>query len=291
MFGYISVNKQELKFREFNRYRSYYCGLCSELKQRYGKAAQFALSYDMTFLIMLLSALYEEESLEGNVRCLAHPFERHPVRINRFTEYAADMNLLLSYEKCADDWKDEKKLTRKLYSGVLKKNVGRIREKYPEKTAGITAGLEKIGRFEEAREANIDLPAGAFGEIMAEILAPFHDEWEPALRCTGFYLGKFVYIMDAYEDLEKDIKSGSYNPLFFRKESIKDGDLRELSDEVEAMLVMMMGECCRAFERLPIIDPDVEILRNILYSGVWCKYMAISREQGKKRQNKEDESI
>ena len=97
MFGYISVNKQELKFREFNRYRSYYCGLCSELKQRYGKAAQFALSYDMTFLIMLLSALYEEESLEGNVRCLAHPFERHPVRINRFTEYAADMNLLLSY--------------------------------------------------------------------------------------------------------------------------------------------------------------------------------------------------
>lgn len=274
MFGYINVNKQELKFREFDRYRSYYCGLCSVLKERYGKAAQFALSYDMTFLIMLLSALYEEESLEGNVRCLAHPFEKHPVRKNRFTEYAADMNLLLSYEKCADDWKDEKKLSRKLYAGVLRKNAGQVREKYPEKAAVITESLERIGRFEEAREANIDLPAGAFGEIMAGIMAPFNDEWEAALKRTGFYLGKFVYIMDAWEDLEKDKKTGNYNPLFFRRES---GE--KLAEEVEAMLVMMMGECCRAFEILPIIDPDVEILRNILYSGVWCKYMAMSRDR------------
>ncbi len=285
MFGYINVNKQELKFREFDRYRSYYCGLCSVLKGLYGKAAQFALSYDMTFLVILLSALYEEESREGEVRCLAHPFEKHPVRTNRFTEYAADMNLLLSYEKCMDDWKDERKLSGKLYSGVIRKHAEQVREKYPEKSAEISAGLKKIGRFEEQRESNIDLPAGAFGEIMAGILAPFKDEWEGELRRTGFYLGKFVYIMDAYEDLEKDKKSGSYNPLFFRN----TGD-RELSGEVESMLVMMMGECCRAFERLPIIDSDVEILRNILYSGVWCRYMATRKEQGK-AEKAENESI
>ncbi len=274
MFGYISVNKQELKFREFDRYRSYYCGLCSELKRCYGKSAQFALSYDMTFVIMLLTGLYEEECSDGMVRCLAHPLEKHPVRINRFTQYAADMNLLLTYEKCEDDWKDEKKVFRKMYSCLLKRKVQLIKDRYPEKTEAIGRNLEKICEYEKNREVNIDLPAGAFGHIMAEIFAFKKDEWETKLRQAGFYLGKFVYIMDAYEDMEKDKRSGSYNTLLLR-----NGSGEKLEDEVEGMLVMMMGECSRAFEKLPIIDSDVEILRNILYSGVWCRYMTIKEKR------------
>ncbi len=121
MFGYILVNQQELKFKEFDLYRSYYCGLCQVLKKKYGKAGQMTLTYDLTFLILLLTDLYQEEPAPSQCRCFAHPLEKHMTRVSSFTEYAADMNLLLSYYQCLDDWADEKKLTKKAASLLLRR--------------------------------------------------------------------------------------------------------------------------------------------------------------------------
>lgn len=75
MFGYIVVNQSEMKFKEYDVYRSYYCGLCQSLKERYGVLGQLSLNYDMTFILMLLTGLYEPEDVVGQCRCVAHPFE------------------------------------------------------------------------------------------------------------------------------------------------------------------------------------------------------------------------
>ena len=96
MFGYVIVNKQELKFRDFDLYQSYYCGFCRELKERYGVKGQVTVTYDMTFLILLLTGLYEAKDRVSECKCIAHPFDKHPTRRNSFTEYAADMNILLT---------------------------------------------------------------------------------------------------------------------------------------------------------------------------------------------------
>ena len=120
LFGYIIVNKPEMKFKEFDLYHAYYCGLCRSLKKCYGMAGQISLSYDMTFLAMLLSGLYEPEETRSRERCVAHPLSRHMAIENIFTEYAADMNVLLTMYKCEDDWQDEKKFGRHLYGSVLK---------------------------------------------------------------------------------------------------------------------------------------------------------------------------
>ena len=71
LFGYIIVNKPEMKFKEFDLYHAYYCGLCRSLKKCYGMAGQISLSYDMTFLAMLLSGLYEPEETCSRERCVA----------------------------------------------------------------------------------------------------------------------------------------------------------------------------------------------------------------------------
>ena len=133
MFGYIVINKDELKIKDYNLYRSFYCGLCQELKKDFGHVGQISLSYDMTFIILLLTALYEEELKHDSCKCIAHPFEKHPVSSNCFTSYAADMNLILTYYKCLDDWNDERKLSRKIYSDTLNKSMKRLRNKYPKK--------------------------------------------------------------------------------------------------------------------------------------------------------------
>lgn len=271
MFGYIIVNRDELKIKDYNLYRSFYCGLCQELKKAYGLSGQVSLSYDMTFLILLLTALYECETEKGFCKCIAHPFEKHPVSINEFTAYAADMNLILTYYKCLDDWQDEKKAGRRLYAHALHGKMKTLAEKYPEKSRVIADNLNAISAYEKSGETDLDTVSGYFGNIMAAIFAWRKDEWEDTLREMGFFFGKFIYLMDAYEDLDTDQKKGCYNPFIPLAE---DMDFEEKSGHI---LTMMMAECCRAFERLPILN-HTDILRNILYSGVWTRYNLVKEK-------------
>ncbi len=133
---------------------------------------------------------------------------------------------------------------------------------------------------EKKLEKDMDTMAGMFGQVMAEVFSYRQDVWEPSLRKIGFYLGKFVYLMDAYEDIEDDIKKGSYNPFL---SYYKDSDFEE---KCEKLLTMMMAECSKEFELLPIIS-HAEILRNILYSGVWARYEIIRKTREEKVQKDE----
>ena len=275
MFGYIIVNKPEMKFKEFDLYQSYYCGLCKSLKDAYGRMGQMTLSYDMTFVILLLTSLYEPETVMTATRCAAHPLKRHCRRINQFSEYGADMNLLLAYYKCLDDWEDERKADRKAMALALGRKFQKAAQKYPQKEQIIRKNMNLIHECEKRMCLDFDLASGCFGEIMAEIFAWRRDEWEKELRHMGFFLGKFIYLMDAFEDVEQDQKTGNYN--VFLKEYGQAG----FSQKAEKILSMMMAECARAFERLPIVE-NTEILRNILYSGVWCRYELVKyRREGK----------
>lgn len=109
MFGYITVNKPELKIKEFEEYRAYYCGLCGALRKRCGLKGQLSLSYDLTFLAMLLTGLYDGRTEDVPCKCIFHPFDKMRRKESQFLYYTADMNILLTYYKCLDDWTDEKR--------------------------------------------------------------------------------------------------------------------------------------------------------------------------------------
>lgn len=276
MFGYIIINKGDMKFKEFDIYHSYYCGLCQTLKKKYGRLGQISLSYDITFLVMLLSSLYEPETEIFEVKCAAHPFEKHPVRSNEFSYYGADMNLLFTYYKCKDDWEDDKKLTRLVYKSSLKRAYRNICSHYGEKTKKISNLMRELAQEEKRQNQDIDHMAGIFGEIMGELMTPKNDEWRDGLRAMGNNLGKFIYLLDAYEDIEEDLKKGRYNPLKKRFET------PDFEEETKTVLTMIMAECCKEFEKLPIIE-NVEILRNILYSGVWYRYEMVRQKREEKQ--------
>ena len=158
MFGYIRINKAEMKFREFDVYQSYYCGICRDLKRKYGAAGQFSLSYDMTFVAMLLTGLYEPETRTGTCRCMVHPLEKHETRNNIYTEYVADMNALFACYKCRDDWKDEKKLHQLLYGRVLEGRSRGLQETYGEKLRRIECLMQD---FEETEQQDPQTGPGA----------------------------------------------------------------------------------------------------------------------------------
>ena len=273
MFGYVYINKPELKIREFDRYRAHYCGLCRGLKQGSGFFGRLTLNYDMTFLVMVLTSLYEPELKISKRRCIAHPFVKHEEITSEITEYAADMNVLLAYYNLMDDWKDERKILRRAYAFLLQGKVRRIEKKYPEKAEKIKICLSRISEIEKQSEKNIDIPACTFGEIMAEIFSyDGRDPMAESLRNCGFYLGKFIYMLDAYEDIEEDIRKNSYNPF---REIYKEEDFEKRAFE---MLTGSISASAREFERLPLID-DVEIMRNIIYAGCWVRYEQVKEKR------------
>jgi len=277
MFGYIVINKPELKMKDFYKYRAYYCGLCRMLKARYGISAQFTLSYDMTFLIILLTSLYESESKHERKRCIVHPLKKHDFLQNEITAYAADMSIVLSYHHLLDNWRDEKSLSGLAGAKALKRACRKIEKKYPRQCKEIKENLRLLEECEKNNNNDIDTAARFFGQLMGGLFVYREDVWSESLRRLGFYLGKFIYIMDAYDDIEKDIKKGNYNPL---KKYYKSS---RFTQDTERMLTMMMAECSREFEKLPCLV-DIDILRNILYEGVWTRFEKLrnSRINGEK---------
>ena len=284
MFGYIVMNKPEMKFKDFDEYHAFYCGLCRALKEKYGLAGQISLTYDMTFVVLLLSGLYEPATEDAMTRCIIHPVRKQAVKKNEITEYAADMNLLLTYYKCMDDWNDEKKFVRFVYAKLLEGKNKKTQDLYRKKAQVILAKLNELSELEKSKETDIDKMAGCFGKIMEEILAYKEDVWESSLRRMGFFLGKFIYLLDAYDDIEKDTENGNYNP--FSEMYI----MKEFDEQVRQILLMMMAETCREFEKLPIIK-YADILRNILYSGVWCRYEFVAKQRREEQEKKNVGSI
>lgn len=265
MFGYVTVNKPELKIKDFERYHAFYCGLCRTLKKQHGRSGQMTLTYDMTFLIILLTSLYEQTPKRERHSCVVHPLKKHTMFSNAITEYAADMNIALSYEHFRDDWEDEKKISGILGSKLFQGKYKRIVRKYPRQCGAIQKSLKELTECEQRDEQDIDTICRPFGELMAEMMVYQEDAFAPTLRKIGFYLGKFIYLMDAYMDLGQDRKKGCYNP--FLQRSYEDG-----FDEWSSQLLMLMiAEASKEFEKLPL-EWDIDILRNILYDGVWSRY-------------------
>lgn len=272
MFGYVVINKPELKFKEFDVYQSYYCGLCKTLKEKYGSRAQISLNFDLNFISILLSGLYEPETKIGESRCVMHPLSKHTTRYNECVDYAAKMTIVLTYFKCEDDWLDEQKLSKQMYKKLINKAYSKVKEEYYDKVSNIEKCLHKINEYEKQDFNNLDEVSKCFGEVMGLICAYKEDEWYSELYQLGFYLGRFIYFIDAYEDIEDDLEKGTYNPL---KELYQT---KQFEEKCKDILELMISEATLAFERLPIIE-NATIIRNILYSGVWTKYEMIKKKR------------
>lgn len=272
MFGFIGCNRAELTQEEKNRYQSVYCGLCRNIRNRYGWPERLSLSYDMTFLILFLSSLYEPKETAEKFRCGIHPLsERTGIR-NKFTDYAADMTVLLAYYKCLDDWKDEKNRARRLYGNMLKKDIERIEKRYPRQCRSIRESLIDLEKIENLLPVRADRAVNCSGKMMTELFVYEEDFWSSSLRSFGYELGRFIYLMDASIDYEEDMKKHNYNPL---------PAMKKTPDEMEPVLKMPLGNCMEIFEKLPLIQ-DEHLLRNILYSGVWQQYFSKMRKKVKK---------
>ena len=270
MFGFVTASYKELNKNQQSRYNAVYCGICRQIRLRASQTARLALSYDMAFLALLLMSLYEPEETSGSRACALHPVHPRPWVDNEYIQYAADMNVALAYYKAQDDWQDDQSLLARLKTGMFSKNYGEIEVRYPRQCNAIADCIARINALEKENCSNPDLPAGAFGELMGEILVYREDLWAPTLRAMGMALGRFIYLGDAAVDYRRDKRKGKYNP-YLAMETGEDWP------RWEEYLVLAMGRCTAEFEKLPLVQ-DKPVLDNILYSGVWSNFRRKKKE-------------
>ncbi len=261
MFGYILADVKSLEPQQRARYRSCYCGLCRAIGGHCGASCRLSLTYDMVFLALLLGSLYEPPEEEQNTFCLVHMGRRRSVR-SAATDYAADLNVLLARLSCLDDWVDDRNLLRLGEAKLLRRGAEAAAGRLGAKAKFIRDCLKELSDVEARGEKDPDPGASAFGRLMGELFVWRQDRWEPTLRQAGEHMGRFLYLMDALEDLERDGRRGLYNPL---AEIAAQGATRE---EILDILVNQMASCAALIDRLPLVQ-DAGLLNNILYNGVW----------------------
>lgn len=278
MFGYILPEKPELKMKEYDLFKAYYCGVCKSMGNRLGLASRFTLNYDSAFLAILLSSLSGEKLQVHNERCIAHPAaKRLVVKSSAMVDYASDMNVLLAYYKLKDNWQDDKSWTAVGIMAALHSAFQKIQKKYPEKSGILRSRLQELSILEKEKCDSMDKAAEPFAKIMEEITAcellPDFCKHERILRWIGYNIGRWIYIMDAYDDMERDYKKKSYNPLllqFHYKGEEWVAFRARIRERVEFNLVSCLGEISKGYQLLQA-SSNQGLLENIIYMGMLRK--------------------
>lgn len=274
MFGYVTINKMELKFKEYYSYKGYYCGLCKRLKTKFGNKSRLTLNYDMTFLILLLSSLYEPSNKIYNERCIVHPSKKQLIIQNEITDYAASLNVILSYYNLIDDWNDDRDYKSLAAASALKREFKKSSSGLKEISEIMKLRIENISKLEKEDVEDIDAVSNEFGHLMEEMFLYKKDNWENSLRRIGFYLGKYIYFIDAYEDMKKDEENKSYNP--FNKINVEDK-----GKYARNLLMLNLSLLSDEIEKLPLVQ-DKGIIDNIIYSGILNRFNNIHNVINKK---------
>ena len=278
MFGYVTICKGSLEDADFELFRSYYCGLCKAIGE-YSQTARLGLSYDMTFLALLLSGVLGEEDAPQLRGCILHPFSKRKMEKNHpAISYAAGMSVLLGYYKLWDDWQDEKNLRARLTSMLYRHAVERLKKQYPKENDVIYTCLLELSRMEGERTADADQMADCFARILQALFLPDfirEERTRQILSWLGYNLGRWIYLIDAVNDVEKDRKRGQYNPYLAEYERVGK---EALSKRVEDTLTFCLANAAAAYDLLEIRKQD-RVLRNILFDGVRMSQSAVLKTE------------
>lgn len=274
MFGYVRIYKDELKCRDFELFRSYYCGLCRALGKICSQSSRFGLSYDLTFLSIVLSALSKDDEEFIQKPCIAHPFsKRKSIKITKPLEYSAHMSVILGYLKLCDDFSDDKSI--KAFLGKIIYHTAFLKSKklYKEEYEALKEQMMRLSLLEKANSSSIDEAADCFAKMLEILFTPkFIEANKRILAWLGYNIGRWIYIIDAYADIKKDFKSGSYNPFLAdvttEDELIKKEEI--LREQLSFTLTFALENAASAYELLEVHKND-EIIRNILYLGLKMK--------------------
>ena len=265
MFGYVRPVLNELSQEQKDAYKSAYCGLCHAMGERHGWLARFTLNYDFTLLALLH---YGSSASEATVcrQCPAHPFQKKRVCLcGSALETAADESMILTWHKLSDDVND-----RGFFGGIpyrvlrwfFRKGYKRAAQAQPEFDAAVLREMMRLNQLERERSPQLDRTADTFAKILSAAAESCAENQRRAMEQLLYHLGRWVYLVDAWDDLKEDQTAGRYNPLDARF----DGKAAEEREYVATTMTHSVRLICSAFQLMEF-GPWTPIVENIFYRG------------------------
>lgn len=273
MIGYIKANKAQLKVKDYEIYKGIYCSLCKQLRKSYSPLAQIFLSYDFAFLLVLKMAISPECPTFKTKRCHYNPLVKCNCCVNEDIALCADLSIIISYYKVKDNIRDSKflkKIAIYLFLPLVVIMHNKAKRRLPDFEKVIARAMFEQASLEDNNQMSVDMAAQPTARALSAIFSmrESHDEQKKVLERLGYMLGRWVYIIDAVDDLPDDIKNNSFNPF---RLNISDADSAEQNAQffeyAGEVLSTTAGEAVLAFELLNI-NRFQDILENILFDGL-----------------------
>ena len=271
MFGYVRTVRGELRIREYEYYRASYCGLCRAMGKCTGQCSRMLLSYDFAYLANVRMTLAGVVPAFRKRRCLVHPLrKRVMMERNGELDFCAAASAILAFEKCRDNVADERgfaRLKARISGLCLKGAYRRAKKRVPALAESVHAHLARLSALEKEKTPSVDTVAAVFGDLLADVTAyGLEGANATVARKIGFETGRFIYVLDALDDLDKDVKKGRYNPFALAYGSTLSAEDRE---GIKDALLCTLCDLEKAFDLMESDDSTrKEILNNILYLGM-----------------------
>ena len=274
MFGYVNVYKDELKIKDYNTFRGFYCGLCKTLGSEFSQSVRMGLNYDFAFLALVLSSLCKTQEINQE-KCIIHPLNKRPVVKNdEMLVYSAFMSVITTYFKLADDCSDKRNIKSMVALIFYKRHLRKAKKKYPDEYEYIRKQLKKLSKLEKENSSDTDETADCFAKILEKLFVPENLETDDiskkALANFGYNLGRFIYLADAYDDVYEDIKNKNFNPIVnyygYGGEDVNEFTLK-IKSKVDFSLMLTLDSIAKAFELIEF-KKNKELISNIVYLGL-----------------------
>ena len=283
MFGYLRPMKPELKISEYRAYNAVYCGFCRALGKS-GAVLRLTLSYDFTFFSLLSLSLCEEFCGFDKCRCPVKPFgKRACVKHSPQLSYAADLAVMMLYAKLKDNLadRDGASLFSRLFLFYIAPRYRKAAKRLPSEKEALEAYLLSQAEA-EAQKAGVDACCDPTARLLSQFFKNLSKDQAQTehLERLGYVLGRWIYLLDAADDLKKDLKSGAFNPLKFSEE-LSPEQIGKIKEETELSLNICISEACDALLNLKLYHFE-PIIKNIIFLGLKNTQSAVLHYESKK---------
>ncbi len=282
MFGYVTADKPNMLIKDYAVYRAYYCGLCKSIGRKNPPLMRFTINYDITFLTMLAHNYNKVEPKFKNALCIAHPIGKpfSVVENNPVQECVVDINTILGYYKAYDDTTDKGSLKHLVAKWYIKGKYKRASKRHPELDKALIKCFGELESLEKANSTDIDALTKTSADMLIAVAKECCPTYDDLLISLADNLGRWIYLIDAYDDLFKDIKKGTFNPLKPEGE-LTEETINQIQSTVREKLYSYLKGIRDAYDKMDITITEGP-LSAVVYVGLRSRTEEVLNTRGMK---------
>lgn len=269
MFGYLDIDKNKLEDGQRGLWQTFMCGLCFSTKKLYGNLPRTFISNDVNFFNVLFHSVTQTDVEVEQKRCFSHPLKKRPIlQLTDLTDKLATANVLLTYWNVYDDTIDGGSATKKTALKLLKRAYRQAQRDFPQLDEMLATRYQQLRELEQSNGTSIDRVAHSFAKLSQDFcVLVLENDASEYLQTLCYNVGKWIYLVDALDDAEKDIKRHNYNPFVASYGATSAQDLAEKYDELQFEMFAVLNRIAQSYNDLNLSKYTC-ILNNVLFDSI-----------------------